>query len=119
MCPEVTQAKRPVIGLLGDGGIQFTINELATAVEAELAVAIIIWNNECYGQIAMNFRDVGMEPIACDIYTPDFLTIAQGYGCHTIKVQDLEQLKAALITAQTRSVPTIIEAREEDFIELP
>ena len=114
---KLGQAKRPVIGLLGDGGIQFTINELATAVEAELPVAIIIWNNECYGQIAMNFRDAGMAPIACDIYTPDFLAIAQGYGCHTAKVQDLAQLKEALITAQSRSVPTIIEAREEDFIE--
>jgi len=114
---KLGQPSRPVIALLGDGGIQFTINELATAVEAKLPVAVIIWNNECYGQIAMNFRYVGLEPIARDIFTPDFIGIARGYGCHTATVRDLAQLESALQTAQTQDVPTIIEVREEDFIE--
>jgi acetolactate synthase-1/2/3 large subunit len=113
---KLGQPERPVIGLLGDGGVQFTLNELATAVEAEIPVAIIIWNNECYGQIAMNFRDSGMEPIACDIYTPNFITIAEGYGCHTATACDLKELGSALKEAHSKRVPTLIEVREEDFI---
>ncbi len=113
---KLGQPERAVIGLLGDGGVQFTINELATAVEAEIPVAIIIWNNECYEMIAMNFRDAGMEPIACDIYTPNFITIAEGYGCHTATARNLDELDAALKQANTRRVPTLIEVKEEDFV---
>ena len=107
---------RPVIGLLGDGGIQFSLNELATAVEAKIPVCIIIWHNSCYEMIAMNFRDAGMEPIACDIYSPDFIKIAEGYGCSGVRAKNIDELKSALIAAQSSDLPTIIEVQEKDFI---
>ena len=37
---------RPVIAVAGDGGIMFTVNELATAAEERLALPIIVWNND-------------------------------------------------------------------------
>ncbi|BFM10228.1 5-guanidino-2-oxopentanoate decarboxylase [Simiduia litorea] len=107
---------RPVIGLLGDGGIQFSLNELATAVEAKIPVCIIIWHNSCYEMIAMNFRDAGMEPIACDIYAPDFIKIAEAYGCQGVRAKNLQELKSALLHAQATDLPTIIEVQENDFI---
>ncbi len=113
---KLGQPERPVVVLIGDGGFQFTINELSTAVEAQIPVAIVLWNNHCYGQIAQNFRDVGMDPIACDIHTPDFLTIARGYGCHAIQVEDHDQLQQALKDAQTRNAPTLIEVPEASFL---
>ena len=96
--------------------MQFTINELATAVEAQIPVAVVIWNNEQYEMIAMNFRDAGMEPIACDIYVPDFHKIAEGYGCPSVRVSNLEAFKVALHQSQQVSVPTVIEVMECDFL---
>lgn len=113
---KLGQPERPVVSLNGDGGLQFTINELATAVEARIPVAVVIWNNEQYEMIAMNFRDAGMAPIACDIYVPDFLKIAEGYGCPAIRARTLEEFKAALQQAQQASVPTLIELLECDFL---
>ncbi|MCZ6829151.1 MAG: 5-guanidino-2-oxopentanoate decarboxylase [Gammaproteobacteria bacterium] len=110
------QPGRPVVSLMGDGGLQFTINELATAVEAEIAVAVVIWNNQCYDMIAQNFRAAGMEPIACDIYTPDFQKIAEGYGCPALRASTIAEFKAALQQSQQHQVPTIIEVMEADFI---
>ena len=107
---------RPVIGLLGDGGVQFSLNELATAVEAQIPVSLIIWHNNCYEMIAMNFRDAGMAPIACDIYSPDFLKVAEGYGCRATRAHNLKDLAKALSDAQDAQVPTIIEVHESDFI---
>lgn len=107
---------RPVIGLLGDGGIQFSLNELATAVEAKIPVALVVWHNSCYEMIAMNFRDAGMEPIACDIYSPDFIKIAEGYGCRGIRAKNHAELSAALMAAQDTQVPTLIEVQETDFL---
>lgn len=114
---KLGQPDRPVVALIGDGGLQFTINELSTAVEAKIAVAIIVWNNQCYGQIALNFRDAGMEPIACDIHTPDFIGIAKAYGCHAERVDNHSELRQALRQAQDREVPSIIEVQQDSFIE--
>jgi acetolactate synthase-1/2/3 large subunit len=110
------QPDRPVICLIGDGGLQFSINELSTAVEAGIAVAVVIWNNRGYEMIAQNFRSAGMAPIACDIHTPDFLAIAAAYGCPGERAHNLEELKNALVRAQERSVPSLIEVMEEDFL---
>jgi acetolactate synthase-1/2/3 large subunit len=108
---------QPVVALVGDGGFQFTLNELSTAVEAEIPVAILIWNNHCYGQIASNFRDAGMKPIACDIHTPDFLGIARAYGCHAERVEDHKALRGALVDAQSRAGPSVIEVPENAFLK--
>jgi len=109
---------RPVVVLVGDGGLQFTINELSTAVEAQVGITIVLWNNHCYGEIAQNFRDAGMDPIGCDIHTPDFIGIAKAYGCHAELVTDHDQLASALRAAQTRNIPSLIELPEERFISL-
>ena len=42
---------RPVVVLVGDGGLQFTIGELAAAVEAKVGLIVLLWNNEGYGEI--------------------------------------------------------------------
>ena len=107
----------PAIALIGDGGLQFTINELSTAVEARISVAVIVWNNQRYEMIAQNFETAGMQPIACDIHTPDFLAIARGYGCPALRATTLEELEAALRASQEVDLPTVIEVREEDFLQ--
>jgi acetolactate synthase-1/2/3 large subunit len=107
----------PAIALIGDGGLQFTINELSAAVEARLSLAIVVWNNERYEMIAQNFESAGMSPVACDIHTPDFLAIARGYGCRAVRARNLEELAAALSGSVDVDVPTLIEVSEEDFLQ--
>lgn len=113
---KLAKPEQAVISLIGDGGLQFTINELSTAVEAQLPVAIVVWNNERYEMIAQNFETAGMEAIACDIHTPDFLAIAKAYGCRAERAQSTEQLVELLREHQKHSVPTLIEVREADFL---
>lgn len=113
---KLAKPELPVISLIGDGGLQFSINELSTAVEAEIQVAIIVWNNSCYKMIAQNFETAGMKPFACDIYTPDFLAIARGYGCLAYNARSLTELIECLQQAQHHNGPTLIEVQEKDFI---
>jgi acetolactate synthase-1/2/3 large subunit len=105
----------PVIALLGDGGLQFTIAELASGVEAGLGVAVVVWNNRGYSMIAQNFRSAGMTPIACDPLAPDFCAIARAMGCSATRVKDGDGLLTALRQAATETVPTLIEVDEADF----
>ena len=103
---------RPVVAVIGDGGLQFTIAELATAVELSLPVPILVWNNKGYGEIKRYMADRGIPQIGVDIYTPDFQTIAKGFGCNAVKAESLEHLASELKKATTASKPTVIEVDE-------
>ena len=98
-----------VVALIGDGGIQFTIGELATAAELGLPVPILLWNNQGYGEIKTYMADRDIPQIGVDIYTPDFQTIARGFGCRALRAESLAHLCDALREAVAASGPTVIE----------
>jgi acetolactate synthase-1/2/3 large subunit len=104
---------RPVVVLVGDGGLQFTIGELAAGVEAQAGIIILLWNNEGYGEIKNYMIERQIRPIGVDIYTPDFQTIAKGFGCQAVKIESYEQLHRELIAANKRKIPTIVEIRAD------
>jgi acetolactate synthase-1/2/3 large subunit len=90
---------RPVVVLVGDGGLQFTIGELAAGVEAKTGIIILLWNNEGYGEIKNYMIERQIRPIGVDIYTPDFQLIAKGFGCQAVSIKSYEQLHRELIAA--------------------
>jgi acetolactate synthase-1/2/3 large subunit len=104
---------RPVVVLVGDGGLQFTIGELAAAVEARTPVIVLLWNNEGYGEIKSYMLDRQIAPIGVDIFTPDFLAVAKGFGCSAERPESLEQLGKLLEAAATRTTPSVIELRAD------
>ncbi|TXH36745.1 MAG: 5-guanidino-2-oxopentanoate decarboxylase [Rhodospirillaceae bacterium] len=110
---KLAAPKRPVVVLAGDGGLQFTIGELAAAVEAEVPVIVFLWNNHGYGEIKTYMQNRQIKPIGVDIFTPDFQVIAKGFGCAAVHVENLDQLPQQLTEATKRKVPTIIEMRPQ------
>ena len=98
-----------VLSLIGDGGFQFTLAELAVGVELGLPVPILLWNNRGYGEIKTYMRDRQIPEIGVDIYTPDFQTIARGFGAHACKAPTLENLVSQVDTALNADRPTLIE----------
>jgi len=105
--------ERNVVSLIGDGAIQFTIGELATGVELGLPVPILIWNNQGYGEIRKYMIEREIPTIGVDIYTPDFQTIARGFGCLAVRVDNFPQLRKALQDAVKADRPTVIEIAED------
>lgn len=105
-------AERPVIALVGDGGVLFSIGELAAAVEAQQAVIVLLWNNDGYGEIRNCMAADGIAPLGVDLVVPDFVAIARGFGCHGAHIESFEQLRAELAAAATRNVPSVLEIRE-------
>ena len=57
--------ERAVVALVGDGGLMFTIQELSVAVELELPLPIVLWNNEAYGQILDGMVERQIPRSAC------------------------------------------------------
>jgi acetolactate synthase-1/2/3 large subunit len=107
---------RPTVCLAGDGGIQFTLPELGAAREAGLPLIVLLWNNRGYGEIKAYMKSRGIEPIGVDIYTPDFLTIAYGFGCEAERLKDPGDLPEKLKVAAARDRPTVIEIVEADYV---
>lgn len=101
--------QRPVACLIGDGGLQFTLAELASAVEARTPVIILLWNNQGYEEIKKYMVNRAIEPVGVDIYTPDFIGVAKALGCEAEAVDGVDSLKAALRVAVMRPGPTLIE----------
>ena len=107
-----SQAGGPVLCLIGDGGLQFTLSELASAVEARTPIILLLWNNQGYGEIKKYMLNRAIEPVGVDIYTPDFIGVAKAMGCAALAVEGEGQLRAALASAADRQGPTLIEIDE-------
>lgn len=106
----------PVFALIGDGGLQFSLSELGTAVEAGEQVVMILWNNRGYGEIKSSMSRAGMTPLAVDIFTPDFKRLAQGYGWLHVTANDPATLASCVAEALQREGSTVIEVEEDAFV---
>jgi len=107
-CPD-----RPVVAVIGDGGLLFTIAELATAVELELALPILLWDNQGYGEIRRYMEKRGIPSTGVELRAPDFQAIARGFGCRAERPPTLEALAAALRRAFAANRPTLVQIDEE------
>ena len=105
----------PVLCLIGDGGLQFTLSELASAVEARTPIIVLLWNNQGYGEIKKYMLNRAIEPVGVDIYTPDFIGVAKALGCAALSVEGPAQLRTALARAVDHDGPTLIEIDEQHW----
>jgi acetolactate synthase-1/2/3 large subunit len=91
--------QRTVIAIIGDGGIQMTIQELGTIMQAEINVKILILNNQFLGMVRQwqqLFNDRRYSFV--DIASPDYVMVAKAYGIEGQKVTERQNLKQALQT---------------------
>jgi 5-guanidino-2-oxopentanoate decarboxylase len=103
---------KPVAALVGDYGLQYTLNELGTAVEHQLAIPILVWNNNVLGAIHDGMVASGIQPNAVNLRNPDFQAVAKAYGAQAEKPKTLSELAKAISAALKAGGPTLIEMSE-------
>ena len=101
--------ERPVAVMIGDYGLQYTINELGTAAEHKLPIVILMWNNDALGQIRDDMVMKGIQPNAVTLRNPDFQALARAYGMEAEKPATLRSLAEAIRKALKAEGPTLIE----------
>ncbi len=69
---QLAAPDRPTVVLVGDGGLLFTVQELATAVEQKLPLAIVLWNNNSLAQIRDGMRRRNIPEIGVNQLNPDY-----------------------------------------------
>ncbi|GAA2381592.1 thiamine pyrophosphate-binding protein [Nonomuraea africana] len=104
---------RPVAALMGDGGLMFTVAELATAVQLGLPLPVVVVDNGGYGEIRAEMA-ARHDPVhAVDLPSPDFPLLAHALGAYGTAAEDPEALRAALVAALKADRPTLIHVRED------
>ncbi|MGE8048965.1 5-guanidino-2-oxopentanoate decarboxylase [Pseudomonas monteilii] len=109
--------RAPAVCLIGDGGMQFTLPEMASAVEAQVPLIVLLWNNQGYEEIKKYMVNRAIEPVGVDIHTPDFIGVARALGAAAEHVADVAQLQAALALAVERKGPTLIQVDQNQWQE--
>ncbi|SNR63158.1 biosynthetic-type acetolactate synthase large subunit [Hymenobacter mucosus] len=88
---------RTVVAVIGDGGIQMTIQELGTIMQTGVNVKILLLNNQFLGMVRQwqeMFHDRRYSFV--DIASPDYVTVAKGYSIAGRRVDTRAELHAAL-----------------------
>lgn len=99
-----------VICMTGDGGAQFTLPELMTAVDERLPVTFLIWNNRRYGEIARAMAEAGVPVLGCDPTPPDFAAVAAACAMPFRRIaMTPAALSAALVALVPKGGPVMIE----------
>jgi acetolactate synthase-1/2/3 large subunit len=102
----------PVVCLAGDGDFLMTGQELATAVQEELPVVVLVVNNAMYGTIRMHQeRRYPGRVVGTDLRNPDFVAYARAFGAHGALVERTEDFADAFEEALTCGRPAVLELR--------
>ncbi|MGC1574765.1 MAG: 5-guanidino-2-oxopentanoate decarboxylase [Beijerinckiaceae bacterium] len=105
-CPD-----RPVVAVMGDGGLQFTLPELACAKEAGRQFTLIVYDNGGYGMIREGMVRANIDPIGVDPKGPRLELIAKAYGATYMSADGPTDLAKAIKRAITRPGVSIIHIR--------
>ncbi|MEB2400738.1 MAG: thiamine pyrophosphate-binding protein [Alcaligenaceae bacterium] len=103
---KLVHPEKNVVCLTGDGGFAMTMNVMATCVQEQLPITVVVANNGGLGMVRDNLKD---RRIAVDFSPTDFAQIARGMGCRGVNATTPEQLAAALEEARGSNIPTVID----------
>lgn len=102
-----------VIAIIGDGGVQMTIQELAVIYERKLPVKVFIVNNEALGMVRQWQEEFHGERYSSSLLTqnPDFLKIAEGYGIRSVRVEKEKDVPEVLADVLEYAGPVVVDFR--------
>jgi acetolactate synthase I/II/III large subunit len=111
---KVAHPDRPVVAITGDGGFMFCAAELATAVQYNIGVVTLVFNNNSYGNVRRDQRTrFDGRVVASDLVNPDFVKFAESFGVAASRVTSPDHFRPTLEKALANGGPHLID------IEIP
>jgi thiamine pyrophosphate-dependent acetolactate synthase large subunit-like protein len=107
---QAAYPERQIVAACGDGSFMFTCAELGAAVQENLPVTILLFNNHGH-QLIRDHQDMdcGGRHIAAELHQPDFVRFAESFGALGVRADTLEQLGPALDEALAARQPAVVE----------
>ena len=114
---------RPVVALVGDGGLGMTMAEIETAVREGVRVVVLVFDNQRYGMIRVHQDQREAVAVATELGPIDFAAVARACGARGVRVDDDAAFEPALRQALAGTGPTVIhlpiDRRWESVDRLP
>ena len=103
--------RREVVAVIGDGGYQMTIQELGTIFQQQIAVKIVVLNNDFLGMVRQ-WQQLFFDKryASTEMVNPDFVTIAKGFRIRAKRVEKRDELETA--------ISEMINSKEPYFLEI-
>jgi len=102
--------EREVVAVIGDGGYQMTIQELGTIFQTQVAVKIVVLNNDFLGMVRQ-WQQLFFDKryASTEMTNPDFVTIAKGYHIDAVRVTKRNELDLAVKEMMLSKKPFFLE----------
>jgi pyruvate dehydrogenase (quinone) len=107
---QIAYPDRPVVCVVGDGGLTMLLGELATCVKYRLPIKIVLIKNDTLGQIKWEqLVFLGNPEYVCDLQPIDFATVARGFGLASFTIKHQNECGHVLDSALAVPGPALIE----------
>ncbi|MFZ9074902.1 MAG: biosynthetic-type acetolactate synthase large subunit [Flavobacteriaceae bacterium] len=102
--------QREVVAVIGDGGYQMTIQELGTIFQQQVAVKIVVLNNDFLGMVRQ-WQQLFFDQryASTEMVNPDFVMLAQGYHIKARRVTKRAELDGAVAEMMASKEPYFLE----------
>ena len=120
---KVAAPDKKVVDIAGDGSFLMTCHDLATCVENDIQVVVCIFDNRYLGMVRQwqeLFFDKRYSHTSLGL-TPDFVKLAEAFGCYGERIEKPEELKEALHNAFGSGKPAVIDmvvGREDKILPM-
>jgi acetolactate synthase-1/2/3 large subunit len=106
---RVARPDRPVVVVCGDGGFLFNSQELSTAARYGIAVVVVLFNDDSYGNVARDLDEAWGGSIGADLANPDFVRLAEAYGVAGLRAKEPTDVGELVREAIALGRPALIE----------
>jgi acetolactate synthase-1/2/3 large subunit len=106
---RVARPDRPVVVVCGDGGFLFNSQELSTAARYGIAVVVVVFNDDSYGNVARDLDETWGGSIGADLANPDFMRLAEAYGVTGLRAKEPTDVGDLVREAIALERPVLIE----------
>ncbi|WP_158794310.1 ubiquinone-dependent pyruvate dehydrogenase [Granulicella sp. L60] len=100
---------RQVVTLSGDGGIAMLLGDLLTLRQQNLPIKMVVFNNGALAFVELEMKAAGIVSYATDLNNPSFAALANAIGIHGVRVEQPNDLEAALRTAFATPGAALVE----------
>jgi acetolactate synthase-1/2/3 large subunit len=107
---QVANPGKAVVAVCGDGGFLFGSQELATAVQEEIPVVTVVFNNRSYGNVRRDqIEQYQGRTLGSELVNPDFAKYTDSFGALALRAESPAELRTALVQALQAHKPAVIE----------
>lgn len=109
---KIVHPERAVVCAAGDGCFLMNGQELATAVQYDAAIIVLVFDNGMYGTIRMHQeREYPGRVSGTDLKNPDFAALARSYGALGFTVNTMAEFDTAFAEAEASGKPSLLHIR--------